>query len=602
MGTWHWISEPDSKLRARHPGMDYVASGLPWFLVPSRHSAGWEEYVARFGPTGVHDHRVVGGLCLPSACDLRTAALHLVPLVAPWWLLEPQPLAPVNETHVWMPAPLAVDHELFPSHGIMPMWVSKRSCQGSQQAFCSHSWQFALQEYHPYLRADPVVVAWVAAQISAAMWFYSTRMPLSSVLAAVGKPRGSLRADVLRISLTATVIWMHTFSHGSWLPVERPSDAYWLGHSTDVAMKVNAAFLLLSVHLRDRPRSQGDLPTPRPMGSKLAEAIRHAWRRWLRVGPLLCAWTAVYLLGFVRCIPMNNTIKSSALHTWFSERREECSVPIHWAMTCLMLHEPLTGRPSPCHNADIFETLFLLDVVTFTIAQASDGLCWLLLPASLLWRSQLILGAGEERWVLAYRHRFAMLLPVALLASALRIFLGVADGVDTGPVRAGFLRFLGALLVAGSCVQDALSYGTAHWQREPFLGLSRRLQSLKTFQGTAAFHVSELLFVIGFQLLLRESAARERPAAGCRWSWISALARLSLGMNLSNLFVFHFIAGFYLQEPQALTPTSALLSFAAVYAISATLALLAMVAVEIPAMTLLAQISKSWVYGSASLH
>ena len=26
-------------------------------------------------------------------------------------------------------------------------------------------------------------------------------------------------------------------------------------------------------------------------------------------------------------------------------------------------------------------------------------------------------------------------------------------------------------------------------------------------------------------------------------------ARLSLGMNLSNLFVFHFIAGFYLQEP-----------------------------------------------------
>ncbi|OLP73295.1 hypothetical protein AK812_SmicGene47512, partial [Symbiodinium microadriaticum] len=55
--------------------------------------------------------------------------------------------------------------------------------------------------------------------------------------------------------------------------------------------------------------------------------------------------------------------------------------------------------------------------------------------------------------------------------------------------------------------------------------------------------------VIGFQLLLRESAAPERPAAGCRWSWISALSRLSLGMNLSNLFVFHFIAGFYLQEP-----------------------------------------------------
>eukprot|EP00439_Symbiodinium_sp_Y106_P023258 s5684_g2.t2 len=342
--------------------MDYVASGLPWFLVPSRYSADWEDYVARFGPTGVHDQRVVGGLCLPAACDLRTAALHLVPLLAPWWRLEPQPLAPVNETHVLMPAPLAVDHELFPSHGFMPMWVSKRSCQGSQQAFCSHSWQFALQEYQPCLRADPVVVAWVVAHISAAMWFYSARMPLSSVLAAVGKPRGSRRADVLRIALTATVIWMHNFSHGSWLPVEKHSDAYWLGHSTDVAMKVNAAFLLLSVHLRNRP-----------MGAKLAEALRHAWRRWLRVGPLLSAWTLVYLFGFVRCIPMNNTIKSSGLHTWFSERRDECSVPSHWAMTFLMLHEPLTGRPSPCHNADIFETLFLLDVVTFTIAQARKG-------------------------------------------------------------------------------------------------------------------------------------------------------------------------------------------------------------------------------------
>ena len=38
-------------------------------------------------------------------------------------------------------------------------------------------------------------------------------------------------------------------------------------------------------------------------------------------GPLLSAWTLVYLFGFVRCIPMNNTIKSSGLHTWFSERR-----------------------------------------------------------------------------------------------------------------------------------------------------------------------------------------------------------------------------------------------------------------------------------------
>ncbi|CAE7946655.1 unnamed protein product, partial [Symbiodinium sp. KB8] len=450
------------------------------------------------------------------------------------------------------------------------MWVSKR---------------FALQEYHPYLRADPVFVAWAVAQISAAMWFYSKRTPLSSVLAAAGKPRGSLRADVLRISLTAIVIWMHTFSHGSWLPVEKRSDAYWLGHSSDVAMKVNAAFLLLSVHLRSRPIiSQRNLRTPRGIGVKVAEALRHVWQRWLRVGPLLGAWTLVYLLGFVRCIPMNNTIKSSGLHTWFSERREECSVPSHWAMTCLMLHEPLTGRPSPCHNADIFETLFLLDAVTFTISQASDGLCWLLLPASLLWRSQQILGAGEERWVLAYRHRFAMLLPVALLAPALRTFSGGV--VSGGPVRAGLLRFLGVLLITGSCIEDALSYGTADWP-EPFWGLALSFKSLKTFQETAVFHVSELLFVIGFQLLLRESAAPERPAAGCRWSWISALSRLSLGMNLSNLFVFHFIAGFYLQEPQALTPTSALMSFAAVYAISAMLALLAMVAVEIPAMTLL---------------
>ena len=88
-------------------------------------------------------------------------------------------------------------------------------------------------------------------------------------------------------------------------------------------------------------------------------------------GPLLVTSTLVYLCAFVTCIPMNNAMKSSALHTWFSERRplafastfllespcdllpqiaqavglscslpgEECLVPRHLVLTILMLHE-----------------------------------------------------------------------------------------------------------------------------------------------------------------------------------------------------------------------------------------------------------------------
>ena len=42
-----------------HPSlrMDYRASAIPWFLLPSPAAAGWEDYVARFGPTGVHEHK-----------------------------------------------------------------------------------------------------------------------------------------------------------------------------------------------------------------------------------------------------------------------------------------------------------------------------------------------------------------------------------------------------------------------------------------------------------------------------------------------------------------------------------------------------------------
>ncbi|CAE7216433.1 unnamed protein product, partial [Symbiodinium pilosum] len=486
--------------------MDFVASGMAWFLVPSMSGRGWGDYVARYGPTGVHDHRVVGGLCLPEACDLGPAAMYVVPRVAPWWPQPTREPAPLNDTHVWLPPPLAVSHDLFASHGFMPMWVSKPACPGTQDsAFCSHYWEFAVQEYHHHI--GDCSEAAVAAAVA---------IVLVSVL---------------------------------WLSVESKPLAHW----------VNAAFVMLSIHLRR--------PTPsREKNIKvrcMLKVLRHAGHRWLRMCPLLVTSTLVYLCGFVTCIPMNNAMKSSALHTWFSERRAECLVPRHLVLTILMLHEPVTGRASPCHNADIFETLFLLDVLTFALMQVNDGASWLLLPPALLWRCCWVLGEGEGRWALAYRHRFTMLLPVALLA----VGVGSLERNVRSRFAARSLNFVGTLLISTSCLQDALNFGTAEWTY-PLGELAEGLRQLKPLQQAAAFHVSELLFVLGFRLLLADSSSQQqvkkRP-----WSWVSFLASLCPGMNLSNLFIFHFLAGFYLDEPQPLSGQTAMRNFMNVSVLSA---------------------------------
>jgi len=105
--------------------MDYDTTAQPWFLQPRWNTSGWAEHISHFGPHGVHDHKVLGGLCLPSACDVSSTAQFLAPRVAPWWgfpLLEPWPL---NGSHVLLPPPLAVSHRLFPDVGdhITMLWL-----------------------------------------------------------------------------------------------------------------------------------------------------------------------------------------------------------------------------------------------------------------------------------------------------------------------------------------------------------------------------------------------------------------------------------------------------------------------------------------------
>ena len=463
--------------------MDYDTTAQPWFLRPRWNTSGWAEHISHFGPQGVHDHKVLGGLCLPSACDVSSTAQFLAPRVAPWWgfpLLEPWPL---NGSHVLLPPPLGVSHRLFPDVGDhITMWVSKSSCEAPlvKPDFCEAFWQFAVLEWHPWhwrLNASSLTMA-------AAMVVSILSLLAGLGLVAFGKPvevRNS-RADVFRVLLTLVAVWAHTFSHGSWLPVEKSSTGYWFA-SHDLTYKVNLGFVVLSTHLR--------LSSGRS-GSRFPVA-KAAARRWIQLGLPLCFWIYIYLYIFVDIIPMNNLMKSSGLHRWYSEKRSECRRPAHLVLSLLLLHEPITGNNSPCHNLDIFESQFLLDLlVVFLISVASSSTMrqigmksWLLWYVSILWRYDAIRDE-EDNWAYAYSHSFKMLLPSALstiILWSLLPFLRSSGGV--------WSDLLGLMMVCSSCIQDQRLFG------------EYRQLLFKPLQRAVVFHVWELFFVLGMLLLLR---------------------------------------------------------------------------------------------------
>ncbi|CAJ1388945.1 unnamed protein product [Effrenium voratum] len=490
------------KLRLRK---DFWATAVPWFLAPRFNTSAWARHVASFGPTGVHEHQVVGGLCLPSFCEPETVGAYVAPRVNPWWRFPRARALPLNASHVLLPPPLARPQQLIRSHGFLPMWVSKSSCLALvNNSFCDEFWQFAVSERRRFAWDVPVALALVLLVVR-------LKIPASWAQ----RPSGS-RPDALRVLLTAAAVWTHTFSHGSWLPAERKQLGAWF-FSKDLTYKVNIGFVVLSTHLRLREPS-------RCVGLAIG-------RRWLQLGPALGFWTLIYLYVFVDCIPMNNAVKSSGLHRWYSERRSECQVPEHLVWSLLLLHEPITGRNSPCHNSDIFETQFWLDAVVVLLRAGPSS--WLAMPlwhVALYWRFLAIAEEGHE-WAFAYSHGFRMLLPPAFLTMALWpvVFTRMRD---LGAVLGVLVDLLGFVLVALSCVQDLLAFGPTG------------SVPLRPWRQAAAFQVSELLFVLGLLLLLRRD--------GSTWPWTSRLSQLSLGINLSNLFVFHFLGGFLLEEPPGL--------------------------------------------------
>lgn len=45
--------------------MDFDATAIPWFLEPQWNTSAWAQHVARYGPSGVHDHKARDlGQCL----------------------------------------------------------------------------------------------------------------------------------------------------------------------------------------------------------------------------------------------------------------------------------------------------------------------------------------------------------------------------------------------------------------------------------------------------------------------------------------------------------------------------------------------------------
>jgi len=261
---------------------------------------------------------------------------------------------------------------------------------------------------------------------------------------------------------------------------------------------------------------------------------------------------------------MNNILKSHGLYTWYGEARDTCEHPAHMVSSALLMHTAIMGPRSPCHNSDIFEGLFQVDVFVFMLVSAVGksraGAAAVALWVPAVACSYFLTTPGEHGIFAGAGHRFCWLLPSALATLAMS---SAFNSFARPPVT------IGASCILLASLQDGLTMGT--WPGMP--GLNAFFKSLHspTREYVVPCHCYELLFVLGLVILLRQPSSHVHSGSD-RWSLWRCLSRLSSGICLANIFVLHLLAAFLLEEPIESTVFMTLACFLMIYTTSIVVA------------------------------
>merc|ERR1711904_63707 len=67
-------------------------------------------------------------------------------------------------------------------------------------------------------------------------------------------------------------------------------------------------------------------------------------------------------------VVLHNITRNMFTFLWFAMKRTDCRCSKHLWPSLLLLHEAVYPEASPCHNINIFEACWQVDVATFAIS------------------------------------------------------------------------------------------------------------------------------------------------------------------------------------------------------------------------------------------
>lgn len=509
--------------------------------VVAMHDFWWQrpqdEKMDRIGPevTAPEWLSHAGEVCVPKICSEAAVAGWFASMVDIGQFYIQPSYRELNDSHVRV-SPLTARERPYPS--FRGSWLTfrpqadalLRKEQNIQQYFeFVLTEKLSLRQLELSAKTQGVLLALTLPTILATLLSLGLEvvrpLALQTSWKALGAPRQRY-FDLFRVVITSFVIAQHVKDHYLF-PKDHTSSPFGYMLSTVEAFPENALVVLLMVFLVLR-RLDTHPPAVHGIFSWLGHLISYALRRWALILSVVGIWLYIYLAVIIEEIPLPNIGKSRFLYIWFWRHRLSCAQSKHWIPTIFLAHEVLHAKPTPCHNINIFEAIFQIDVLLTAVLVLLPRRLSALLSALTfipLARCGSVPDDGPPARSIDY-------LPVGLLTVA------IANGLPKAATLAQWrwpIRWILWLLAVASygC------FGLLTAETEADLQVRRLGRDL----GVPIWVLREVPALLGTVLVLRLLDAQASPL-GHGWSPLSALGRLCGQINITHLFVLQIHRGF----------------------------------------------------------
>ncbi|CAK9091301.1 unnamed protein product [Durusdinium trenchii] len=568
-------------------GHDIAHVGNPQVCTDGGHSFFWGLLAIRIAGS-LKDVALEFGLCVPSSCSYPVVDTVFVPYLLGRYMGKNWGPRQVEIQTRWHQETNEVDKEDTASHFMFKVVALH---PGGAPAWYQNEWPYRqkLWQYQPswwpspenarilgFLMVPPLLAGALLRMLDLcglkhtalrdALRFFAPQRHLADLCSRSAAEVSDLH--LLRLVLQFLVCWQHVILLVDWLGNSGHSGIESFQPLTSQAAKVlgrvNHTFSCLTAYLSFRSMQRA-LHGHQGVWVGSRVAIMWLLRRWLRQACELGFWM-FFFLRLSRDIPWKPFPEFARI--WYQDRLEMCVAaplrrgcqfppdlaPPMWILSLLFVYAPVNAAlklyapaVTVCHNMQIFENLFAVSVLAAgvglvqhcfgrfgpLVGHMGSTAAAITLTALGLWWQPEILHEGFRAG-----HRFVGMTTAHLLPGALLCAL------VPNCFRAG--RSVAATLVALSLFVDWLVLPPTEVvdEQKPVTVAEMVFSPYKA----GSFILSNCLHAVGIALLLN-SMEKEREAAESTSWWVLLASRLSLGINLSNIFVIHYIRGRLLLMP-----------------------------------------------------